>query len=229
MAIKYKAIMLDHDDTTVDSTPTINYMSYVNFCNKVMKDKPWYKMMNIQEWYQLMWVNGYDDHIENVMKLNKEEQDLEYNMWKSYISDKHPKFFPGFHEMLVEYKKRGGIIAIVSHSDETAIRRHYAEYEGGEKIEPDVVYGYVRGKPELNKPNVYPVEDLKKKYNLKNEEICVIDDLASGLIMGNRAGIDAIGVLYGEGHESVADEIRKISQYVFDTVQELADFLLCKQ
>jgi hypothetical protein len=31
--IKYKLIMIDHDDTSVDSTPKINYPSYLHFCN----------------------------------------------------------------------------------------------------------------------------------------------------------------------------------------------------
>ena len=231
MTIRYKAIMIDHDDTTVDSTPKINYLSYVNFCNTIMKDRTYYTMLNLQQWYELLWEDKYYDHIKNVMKLEKHELDLEYDMWLEFIKDKHPTFFPGFHEMLVEYKKRGGIIAIVSHCDEVAIRRHYAEYQcenENDRIVPDIVYGYIKGKPELNKPNVYPVEDFKKKFNLKNEDICVIDDLSPGLIMGNNAGIDSIGVVYGEGHETIADKIKEISKYVFDSVDELSNFLLCK-
>ena len=32
--LRYKCIVIDHDDTTINSTPLIHYQSYVNYMKK---------------------------------------------------------------------------------------------------------------------------------------------------------------------------------------------------
>ncbi|EDR26699.1 hypothetical protein EDI_272160 [Entamoeba dispar SAW760] len=221
MPIRYKCIVIDHDDTTVDSTPSIHYPAYLDFANSVMKGRD-YKILSLQEWYRMLWDYDYFEYIRDVMKLNKEEQDLEYKLWLEYTATRHPQMFPGFLEMLIEYKKQGGIVCVCSHSHAKDIKRHYEEHN----FIPDEIFGSVRGHPELCKPYTYPIDTIKEKYHLKPSEIVVIDDLAPGFTMAKSAGVDAIGVLYGEGHELVEDDIKKVCKYVFNTVSDLSNFLL---
>ena len=49
------------------------------------------------------------------------------------------------------------------------------------------------------KPFTYPIDQIKEKYGLKCEDICVIDDLYPGLKMAIDAKVDALGVMYGKG------------------------------
>ena len=220
--LKYKCIVIDHDDTAFDSTPVAHYPAYLRFCEKFMKEKEGYEILTLQGWYRMLWDWQFEEYLTEGMKLSPEEQKIEYQMWREYTTQCHPKPFPGFLEMLREYKEKGGIIVVCSHSHAEDVIRHYKEYD----FEVDDVYGGVRGKPELCKPFTYPIDQVKMKFNLKNEDICVIDDLSPGFQMAKNANVDAIGVLYGEGHELIEKDIKDMCKYIFHTVKELHDFLL---
>lgn len=225
MSLRYKCIVIDHDDTTFDSTPSIHFPAYLEYCKLYMKERTYYKWLNLEQWYEMLWDDGYYEHLKNDMKLNKEEMDVEYHMWIDYVAKRQSRMFDGFFEMLVEFRKRGGIICVCSHGVEKNIRMNYEQYN----FQPDEVFGSIKGHPELCKPFTYPIEQIQKKYGFKNEEICMIDDLYPGFKMAQDAGIDAIGVMYGEGHKLVEQKMKDMCKHVFYTVKELSDFLLMNE
>ena len=221
--LKYKCIVIDHDDTAFDSTPVVHYPAYLRFCETdIMKAKEGYEVLTLQGWYRMLWDWVFEEYLSKGMKLTKEEERIEYQMWREYTTQCHPKPFPGFIEMLKEYKEKGGIIVVCSHSHAEDVKRHYEEYD----FVVDDIFGGVRGHPELCKPFTYPIDTIKQKYGLKNDDICVIDDLSPGFQMAKNAGVDAIGVLYGEGHELIEKDIKEMCKYIFHSVKELHDFLL---
>lgn len=167
----------------------------------------------------------YIDFVKDVMKLPPDLQKVEFQEWQKDTATFSPKLFPGFLDMLKEYRKRGGIICVCSHSQAHDIERHYMEFG----FIPDEIFGYVIGHPEMCKPFTYPIDTIKAKYNLQSSDIAVIDDLYPGLKMAIDSGADPIGVMYGQGHELVKDDLVKICKRTFTTVSQLSDFLLCAQ
>ena len=223
--LRYKCIVIDHDDTTFDSTASVHYPAYILYCEKYMKERTWYKWLSLEEWYVMLWDDGYYEHLMKDMKLTKEEMDVEYKMWIDYVAEHPSQMFEGFFEFLVEFRKRGGIIVVCSHGVEKNIRLNYEQYN----FQPDDVYGSVRGKPELCKPFTYPIDQIKEKYGLKCEDICVIDDLYPGLKMAIDANVDALGVMYGKGHEGVEEKMKAMCKEVFYTVKDLSDYVLLEK
>ncbi|KAL7719104.1 Phosphoglycolate phosphatase [Entamoeba marina] len=222
MALRYKCIVIDHDDTTVDSTPSIHHPAYLEFCKE---HKPELTPLTLAEWYQMLWEYNYLDYTKNVMKLTSEEQEMEFKHWISYVAKRKPVMFDGFLDMLTEFRKRGGIICVCSHSQETSIRRHYEELTNGQ-FEPDMVFGYVREHPEMCKPHTYPIETIKTKYTLDNKDILVVDDLYPGIEMAQTAKVDCVGVTYGKGHELIYDRLKNSCKFIFESVESLKNFLL---
>ena len=220
MSIRYKCIVIDHDDTTINSTQSIHYPSYVDFCEKYMKNKN-YKMLTMPEYIRMMWDWDFDEYLRKEMKLNDEEYKIQYESWLSFCEKGNPEMFDGFLEMLKEFRKRGGIIAVCSHSEAKDIKRHYEKYN----FYPDEIFGFVLNHPEYCKPNTYPIDTLKEKYHLESKDICVIDDLYPGIEMAKKSGVDPIGVLYAEGHELIIDDMKKICKEVFCSVKDLSNYL----
>ncbi|ELP95095.1 hypothetical protein EIN_254290 [Entamoeba invadens IP1] len=220
MSIRYKAIVIDHDDTAFDSTPSVHYPAYVRYCEEKMpKD---FKMLTLEGWYEMLWHSDISVYQKEVMKLTPEEQKIEFFMWKEFVGRFTPNMFPGFLEFLKEFRRRGGIIAVCSHSTQDDIERNYARYN----FQPEVIYGYSREHPEMCKPYTYPIENLKEKYHLEAKDIAMIDDLSPGFQMAKKCGVDCIGVIYGKGHDTIKGEIAKTCKKTFDTVEGLKEYIL---
>ncbi|ELP89278.1 hypothetical protein EIN_487900 [Entamoeba invadens IP1] len=178
--------------------------------------------LTLQKWYLMLWESDFGTYQHEVMGLSYEEMKHEIDMWVEYSKQHSPPFFEGIIDFLSSYKKLGGIIAVCSHSRAVVIEGHY-QMVG---MKPDIIYGSVHGHPELCKPNTFPIDDLKIKYNLVSSDILVIDDLSPGFVMAKKSGVDAVGVLYGNGHELIEHYIKENTLKTFETVKELEDFVI---
>ncbi|EKE38646.1 haloacid dehalogenase family hydrolase domain containing protein [Entamoeba nuttalli P19] len=221
--MKIKCLMIDHDDTAVNSTELINYPCYVEFMKKYYSDKP---ILTIEMWYEVLWNIGLIEYYKTQVGLTDEMLQFEHSYWKNYISEKpRPPFFDGFIDLLKRFKEQGGIVAVVSFSSKEVILKHYSEATNGEFI-PDEIFGYQHGHPELSKPNTYPIEQLIKKYGFKPEEMVMVDDMKEGLIMASRVkGVKSIGVQYSEGHGKTIDKMKEYCDFIAYKVSDIAEFI----
>ena len=116
----------------------------------------------------------------------------------------------------------GGLICVVSHSSKENILRDYRTHFD---FVPDAVYGWEL--PEIQrKPNPYPLQDIIHRFDLKANQILVVDDMKLACKMATPLGIQvAYAGWNGLDVPEVDAEMSRMCDYSFRTVQEFEDFL----
>ena len=102
------------------------------------------------------------------------------------------------------------------------ISRHYEV--NGEGVNPDIIFGWDYD-PEKRKPSVWPVKMILEKYDLKPEEILMVDDLKPGLEMSKNSGIEIAGAGWGHKIPEIEEYMRRHCDYYFTDVSDFTDFL----
>ena len=179
--IKYKCLMIDHDDTAVDSSREIHYPCFVK---TVETFRPGQKILTLEQFMHACFYPGLFDYYTKELLFTKEELELELEMWQNYVKTRIPHFFDGIGDILKKYREAGGIIAVSSQSHKDVILRDYGERLG---FAPDYIYG-CELPPEKCKPSTFSVEDVCDKCGIKPSDVIVVDDLRTGLEMAKRAG-----------------------------------------
>ncbi len=171
--MKIKCLFLDHDDTVVDSTKNIHYPA---FCEVLEKLRPQEPMINYHDFVHHCHTLGFMHLCKERYQFNDTEMDFEYRVWKSYTQTRIPVAFDGIKDILINFKKMGGLIIVISHSEAPEIKRDYLTNFG---FEPDEIYGWERIEAE-RKPHPFPILDSLKKYHLQAYECLMVDDMSLG-------------------------------------------------
>ena len=216
--LKFPCLVLDHDDTVVQSETTINYPY---FCYILDQFRPG-ETITLEEYTQGCFNPGFADMCRQRYKFTEQELKEEYQGWMGYVMTHTPDAFPGIRELIHRYKEAGGIICVVSHSSIVNITRDYQTHFG---ILPDDIYGW--DLPEhQRKPSTYPLEQIMTKYNLKPEELLVVDDLKPAWVMCKNAGVPiAFAAWSKENAPAILAEMTTLCDYTFHSPKELECFL----
>jgi len=216
--LKYPCLVLDHDDTVVQSEKTLGYPY---FCKILDQFRPGTKLT--AEEYVLGCHNlGFIEMCRQKWNFTDDELDEEYIGWKDYVRTHVPDPYEGIREIILRQKEEGGRICVVSHSGEENITRDYQVHFG---ITPDVIYGW--DLPEhLRKPSPYSLLDIMERFHYKPEEMLVIDDLKLAHGMARAAGVQiGFAAWSKEDLPSLAEEMKSICDFTFQTPEELYCFL----
>lgn len=216
--MKYKCLIIDHDDTAVNSTPTVNYPAFVSALKKLRPQESY----TLEEFMDEVIKHGFYPFMTDVLKFNEEEIEYQENVWREYADNIMPQFFPGLCDVLRSFKAQGGIICVLSQSSKEYILQDYIANMG---IRPDEIFG-CELKKELQKPSPYAVTEIQKIYGLKKEDILLVDDLPTGLKTARAAGTDFAYAGWGMYNSELIDYMAKNADYVFTEVYELADVIL---
>ena len=215
--LKYPCLVLDHDDTTVNSTATVHYPCFVEYMEKHFPDVH----MTLEEYFRYNFDPGVVEMFTKICGMTWEQMLEEEAYWKEYVKHHVPKAYPGIREILLEQKKRGGKICVVSHSFSENILRDYRE---NDLPEPDLVYGW-EYPPEQRKPAVYPLEQIMKNFGMKPEELLVVDDLKPGYDMAAAAGVPFAAAGWANDIAAIEQFMRKNCGLYFKKVKNLRDWL----
>ena len=218
MMPKYRCLVLDHDDTVVQSMKTL---SYPFWCMELELFRPGITQ-SLEDYILECHNRGFASLCRDCFHFTDEELKKEHEMWMEYIMTHTPDPYPGIAEIIHRQKAEGGMICVVSHSHADNILRDYRTHFG---LEPDAVYGWELP-PHQRKPNPYPLEDIMRRYSLKPEEILVVDDMKLACQMAELLGI---GVAYSgwNGLEipEIEEEMRSMCTYSFESTEKLYKFL----
>ncbi len=215
--MKYKCLIIDHDDTTVDSTPAIHFLAHQEQMRRIGRES---QTSTLEEWFKVNFDPGYTVYIDSILKLTDEEKKTCYEIWREFTTVMTPPFFEGMLPLLKEFREQGGIIIVVSHSEADIILSHYQKQTEFPGFSPDRIIGWT-GDPEKQKPYTWPIDEVIKQYKLKKEQILVVDDLRPGITMANRANVDSAGVGWSHNLPIIKEGIIDQCTYFFDSVQEL--------
>lgn len=193
MTLKYKCLILDHDDTAVDSTASIHYPAHVEIMRQI---RPRTDPINLAGWFKKNFEPGIMEYLVDELRFSEEELEKELVIWRDFTRNRTPRFYPGFIEMLQEYRSRGGIITVVSHSETENIEAHYQKADTTGLAFPDTIFGWTFD-PEKRKPNPHPVQQILERFGLTPDEALIVDDLKPGVEMAKASGVPIAAAGWG--------------------------------
>ena len=219
MKKKYKCLVLDHDDTVVDSSASIHYPSFVEYlkiARPSLADK-----YTLEEYFEKNFAPGILELFTDEIGLSEEELKDEELFWRDYVKNHIPNAYEGMAEIIADFKAQGGIVAVDSHSVTENIVR---DYKANNLPDPDIIYGWDIPK-EMRKPAPGTLFDLMEKYNLNPDEILVVDDLKPGYDMAKAAGVDIAAAGWAHNVKGIAELMKENCEYFCRSVEELRSIL----
>ena len=216
--MKFPCLVIDHDDTLVNSTATVHFPAFQAF----MGTRRPQIHMTLEEYFALNFEPGVIPLFRDICGLNEEEMQEEQDFWFEYVKGRIPAAFPGIKEILWEHKNRGGLICVVSHSFEEYIRRDYAH---NELPEPDLVFGWDLA-PELRKPAPWCLYQIEKKFDLQPAQLLMLDDLKPGYDMARAAGVPFAAAGWSNDVPEIEAFMRRNCDWYFKTVEEFGRWFL---
>lgn len=216
--LKFPCLVLDHDETVVQSEKTIGYPCFCKTLSRLRPDRSIFLDEYVQGCHQL----GFVDMCRQWFSFTDAEMQEEYNDWMEYVRIHTPDPFPGISEIIHRQKESGGLLCVVSHSSSQNITRDYQVHFG---LKPDMIYGCEYPK-EQQKPSSYPLEDIMHRYGLRPDQILVVDDMKLACQMAEPVGVSVAFAGWGkEDFPDIAREMRELCRYHFHNTEELYRFL----
>ena len=216
--LKYPCLVLDHDDTVVQSESTVNYPFFVYILDQFRPGA----IITLEEYVHGCCHLGFADMCRQWYGFTEQELIDEYKGWQEYILDHVPAPFPGIERIIRRQQEEGGIICVVSHSSDVNILRDYRQHFG---MEPDAIYSW--DLPEhLRKPSTYALEDIMRRYHLTADQLLVVDDMKPAYEMASAAGVSIAFAAWGrKDYPEISSEMRQLCNYSFDSTCDLEKFL----
>lgn len=216
--LKFPCLVLDHDDTVVQSEASVNYPCFCEFLAKVRPDAK----ISLKEYTEGCYHQGFIEMCKLMYHFTDDELNAEYLFWKEYIKNHIPAPFSGIKEIIHQQKAAGGLVCVVSHSIEKNIARDYLAHF---QLQPDEIYGW--DFPEhQRKPNPYPLMQIMEKYSLSPSQLLVVDDMKPAWEMSRKAQVPIAFAGWGKsGCSQIIQEMNQLCDYAFETTKGLYRFL----
>ena len=215
--MRYKCLVLDHDDTVVNSTATIHYPSFLAYLRRVRPVLHY----TLEEYFDRNFDPGVLAFFGGELGFSEQEMAEEFRFWQEYVKTRVPEAYPGIREILERHRAAGGLIAVISHSISDNIRRDYRE---NSLPEPDAIYGWELAE-EQRKPHPWPMQNLMLRFGLRPEEILMVDDLKPGYDMCRACGVPFAAAGWANDVPQIETFMRRNCDFYFKTVLELNEFL----
>lgn len=216
--LRYPCLVLDHDDTVVQSEKTIGYPY---FCYILDQFRPG-QTISFQDYVCNCHNLGFAEMCRQLWQFTPKELEDEYAGWMGWVESHIPDPFPGIGEVIHRQQAEGGLVCVVSHSSVVNITRDYRVHF---HAAPDAIYGWDYPE-ELRKPNPFPLEDIMRRFSFRPEELLVVDDMKLAWRMAHPLGVEIAFAAWGKrDFPALAAEMQRLCDYTFDAPEDLAAFL----
>lgn len=216
--MRYRCLVLDHDDTLVRSTPEIHYPSFVETLKLLRPDAP---ELTLREFITHNFDPGFLPMCRDVYRFTDWEMEIEQEIWKRY-TQRVPDCYEGFEGLLARYRAQGGRVCVASHSEKRIILRDYRAHFG---FEPDMVFGWELPE-DRRKPHPYPLDAIMEELNLSPRDLLVVDDLKLGFDMARSRDVDFAWAAWSDTAFVASEFMEKHAPHRFDSPRELEEFLM---
>lgn len=216
--MRYRCLVLDHDDTVMESTEELHYPA---FLDAMAKMRPGRVNMTLNEYFLMNFNPGFLQYCRDELHFTEQELKEEIAIWQGWTRRIIPKAYPGMKKLLLRYARAGGRICVVSHSIDQNIRRDYRE---NGLPQPELVYGWERP-PEERKPMPYPLLQIMERMRLQPGEILVVDDMKPGYDMAKACGVDFAAAGWAYDVQEIKAYMQRHCDWYFDTPEALERFL----
>ena len=143
--LKYKCLVLDHDDTVVQTEKAIGYPYFRDYIQRIRPGKT----LSFAEYVKDCNNMVFADMCREKWAFTDAELQEEYLGWKAYSRTHTPPLCPGIETVIRKQKELGGIVCVASLSTREIIERDFQTHLG---FLPDAVYDYDLP-PHQRKPN----------------------------------------------------------------------------
>ena len=216
--LKYPCLVLDHDDTVVQSELTVNLPYFLLTLDSFRPGAT----ISAEEYADGCYRMGFANMCRQRFSFTEQEILEEYMGWKEYIKTHIPDPFPGIGDVIRKQKALGGKVCVVSHSCNENITRDYSRNFG---ILPDDIFGWDLPE-ELRKPNDYALKVIMETYGFSPQELLVVDDMKLAYTMAKKQQVPIAFAAWGRKNcPAICEEMRRICDFSFDTPQEFGKFL----
>lgn len=216
--LKYPCLVLDHDDTVVQSEATVNFPFFQYILNQFRPGQT----ITLAQYAHGCCELGFAHMCRKWYGFSEQELIDEFLGWQEYIKTHIPDPFPGIGDVIRRQKEEGGLICVVSHSCEQNITRDYSLHFG---LLPDAIYGWDLPE-EKRKPSTFPLEDIMAKYGLTRQQLLVVDDMKPAWEMASKAGVPIGFAAWGrKEHPQISALMEQCCNFSFDSPKALEEFL----
>lgn len=215
--LNYRCLVLDHDDTVVRSEETVNYPSFLEAL-KVLRPG---RTITREEFTRWCFSPGFSALCSDYIGLTPEEIDVQYDMWRSYVATHIPPPYDGLRPILTRWKQEGGLLCVSSHSARENILRDYRLHFD---LEPDQIFDWDLGE-DRRKPSPYALQEIMRLYDLRPDELLMVDDLKPGYDMAHACGVPVACAGWSHDDPEIRAFLRRFSDFYLETVQELEPLL----
>lgn len=217
--MKYRCLILDHDDTCVDSTLSIHYQAQLEILRRM---RPALPPITPEEFFEKNFHPGITRYLTEELHFSPEEMEEEFRIWQEFTKNRTPDFYPGIIALLKDFRAKGGWVTVVSHSEEGFIRKAYEEK--GEGFMPDLIYGWDMD-PEKRKPHPYPCRQILQELAIPKEDALIVDDLKPGIEMALNAGVDAAAACWSHNIPVIREYMQENCVALLESPQDFSTFL----
>ena len=215
--LNYRCLVLDHDDTVVRSEETVNYPSFLE-ARKVLRPG---RTITREEFTRWCFSPGFSALCSDYIGLTPEEIDVQYDMWRSYVATHIPPPYDGLRPILTRWKQEGGLLCVSSHSARENILRDYRLHFD---LEPDQIFDWDLGE-DRRKPSPYALQEIMRLYDLRPDELLMVDDLKPGYDMAHACGVPFACAGWSHDDPEIRAFLRRFSDFYLETVQALESLL----
>ena len=216
--LKYPCLVLDHDDTVVQTERTIGYPYFRDYIERIRPGQtlsfPEYvrdcNNMNFAVMCLIRW------------QFTEEELQEEYTGWKAYSRIHTPAVCSGMERIIRRQKELGGMVCVASLSTREIIERDFLHHFG---FLPDVIYDYDLP-VDQRKPSPFALTDIMDRYGFAPKDLLMVDDMKLGCQMAKSVGVATAFAGWGKAEfPQLTEEMRTICDFSFDSTEELEKFL----
>ena len=215
--MRYPCLVVDHDDTVVDSTATVHYPCFVEYTGIYHPEVHY----TLDEYIKDNFDPGIVALFRDIIGMSEEEMEREQRYWNDYVKRHVPRAYDGMRELLWRHKRSGGTLCVVSHSYTENILRDYRE---NGLPEPDMVFGWESPAHE-RKPSPYPLKEIMRRGGFSREELLMLDDLKPGYDMCRAAGVPFAAAGWANDIPEIEQFMRKNCDHYCKQVSDLARLL----
>ena len=218
--LKYQCLVLDHDDTVVNSTVTVNFPAFLDTLRLLRPEAA--AALTADDYFRYNFDPGFTSYCYDILHFTEEEMQFQTDHWIKQVRAHAPEPFEGMRELLWHFHDAGGHICVASHSMRENIVR---DYRVNGFPEPELVFGWDL-EPEQRKPAPYALEQIMDKLHLQPQELVMVDDLKPGKDMADAVGVDFIAAGWAHQIPEIQTFMKHECQTYCASVKELERCLI---
>lgn len=215
--IRYRCLVLDHDDTVVRSEETVNFPSFQEALSFL---RPKEKMTREEFSYECFFT-GFFEMCHDKFHFTEEEHRWQMDFWTEYVRTHVPPPYEGIRPLLQRFRAEGGLICVSSHSGVENITRDYQTHFG---FVPDQIFGWELGE-EKRKPAPYALEEIMRIYQLAPKDLLMVDDMKPGYMMATACNVAFACAGWSHSDPRIMHFMRENSDIYLETTAELGKIL----